>query len=169
MSLNTIGSLVGATNATADLIALAVKFFINFRTHANGVNQVYVPTVPFYVIPAAVTGTADQPKITFELVWTEHFTYQTAEYYSPDHEAFSESRGSDNICGYHTSSGSTGKATRIEVVAQFLLMTDDDQVEMMRKWKSREDAARKEALRLKKISQLEEELNKLRSSTLSEN
>lgn len=77
--------------------------------------------------------------------------------------------GSDNICGYHTSSSSTGKATRIEVVAQFSLMSDDEQVEMMRKWKSREEAARKEAPRLEKISRLEEELNKLRSSTLSEN
>ncbi len=164
MNLRTVDSLVGATNAAKDLQGMAANFFVNCRAHANGVGDVYIPTEPFVVVPVAVAGTADRPRITFALVWTEHVTWQVTDYLDPDDDNFSESWGSDNSCGYHTESKDQQREKRITVDAECLLMPNARQIAMLKKWKADSDAKEKERMRLARIAELQGQIQKLEAT-----
>lgn len=161
MSIRTVDGLIGATNAAKDLQGMAANFFINFQAHANGVNGVKVPSEPFVVVPVAVEGTADRPRLTFALVWTERVTWQVTDYLSPDDDSYSEHWGADNSCGYHTESKDHQREKRLTVDAECLLMPNERQIDMLKKWKTEDDAKKKEQARLSRIAQLNQEIQKL--------
>jgi len=167
MSLLTIGCLIRAANAAKDLQAMAANFFLNQRKYANGVNGVVVPDEPFVVVPVGVKGTIEVPRIEFALVWTEHQTWQVADYLSLDHESFSESWGADNSNGYHTESRECQRERRITVVAAQLLLPNDKQVEMLKGWKSDADAAKKERMRLEQIERLKKQITQLEAAAIA--
>ena len=163
MSLRTIGSLIGATNGAKDLLGMAANFFVNLREHANGIDGVTVPNEPFVVVPFAVVGTAEVPRLTFAIVWTERTTWQVTDYLSPDDDSFSEAWGSDNSCGYHIESKESQREKRVTITAEHLLMPNDKQVEMMRRWKSDDDAKSKECVRNSRIEELQKQIATLQA------
>jgi hypothetical protein len=160
MGLQTIGSLVGAANAAKDLQAMAANFFLNFRKYANGVGAT-IPRDPFVVVPVGVKGTPEAPRIEFALVWTERTTWQVTEYLSPDHDSFNESWGADNSCGSRIESREYQRESRVTVAAAQLLLPNEKQIELMRRWKSDADAAEKERDRLAQIDDLKKRINQL--------
>lgn len=161
MSIRTIGGLVGAANGAKDLQAMAVNFFQNFRRHANGVAGVRVTDQPFVAVVVAVAGTADLPKLTFALVWTERHSWQVTDYLSPDDDSFNEAWGADNSSGYHIESEERQHEQRLTIVAEQLLMPNDKQIEMLQRWKVADDADKKERARLSTIKELQSQIASL--------
>lgn len=161
MTLRTVGSLIGAANGAKDLQAMAVNFFQNYRRHANGVASITITDQPFVAVAVAVAGTADLPKLTFALVWSERHSWQVTDYLSPDDDDFDESWGADNSCGYHIESEERQHELRLTIVAEHLLMPNDKQIEMLQRWKVADDADKKERARLSKIGELQSQIAKL--------
>jgi hypothetical protein len=161
MSLRTVESLIGAANGAKDLQSMAANFLVNFLRHANGVGGVEVTANPFVVVPVAVSGTADEPRLTFALVSTERTTWQVADYLSPDDDGYSESWGADNSCGYHIKSEERQREQRITIAAGQLLMPNDAQIKMMQAWKLEAEAEKKERARLSNIAALRTQLSTL--------
>lgn len=165
MTLRTIGDLVGATNAARDLHGLAAAFFQRYREHANGVNGITIPNRPFVVVARSVDGTADVPTITFAIVWTERVSWQVAHYLSPDDERHSESWGADNSCGSHTESKDVTREMLVFVTARTLLLSEKEQIVMLKHWVLAERAAVAEKARQNKIANLEAELAALKNDS----
>lgn len=161
MSLRTVESLIGAANGARDIQAMAANFFQNFRRHANGVGSVTVTDKPFVAVAVQVAGSADCPKLTFALVWTERHSWQVTDYLSPDDDSYNESWGADNSSGYHIEHEDRQREQRITVVAEHLLMTNDAQIEMLRGWKTKDVADRKERERLEEIKRLQKQIRNL--------
>lgn len=159
MTIRSEGDLVWACSSAQDLTNLVTTFLNMWRTHANGVNKVYVPSENYTV----VFNKMKEGFICVTLVYTKTQFWQEPDYYDVDSDYFDESWGASNISGYTTHSKRVTMENGIYNIPFGALLQSKENMEKYIKNQAK-IAKEKEAeeKRLKEIKELETRLNELK-------
>lgn len=159
MTIRSEGDLVWACSSAQDLTNLVTAFLKLWRTHANGVNRVTVPSGNFTI----VYNPMKEGYLCVTLVYTSTQFWEEPEYYDVDSDYFSESWGASNISGYTTRSETVTVESNVYNIPFEALLQSKENMEKYVKHQAK-IAKEKEAeeKRLKEIKELETRLSELK-------
>ena len=147
--------VVLAANYAMDLAALVVQYLELWRKHANGRNDVVIPSGKFNVAFKPVTNPDQLDVVLFHTVY---YSTSTPNYDYDDDEVYHPLGSSPEPTSYSYSSGSYEKETAIGVSMASILKSPEQMETDILDFVKRDDAAKAEAAKQARIDQLQKEL-----------
>jgi len=164
MILRTEGDIVSASNAAQSLTNLVVAYLELYKKHAQGLNDVRIPTEPYTVIfrPMRTEG-----MLEVELIYTQTSTWSEPDYYDVDSDYFDESLGASNVSGYTTRSSSSIREYGLKIPFAVLLRSKEDMEKHLKDFVKRKKAEEEEKERKAEINRLKAKLAELENGAKS--